>query len=94
MSLVQTGIFTRPLYHGTTSLFFDSIEKNGLGGRNPLVELRAYDTFAVLYKLAETALDKDEFWQKGGANGRSPREMLLPFAKQSYEGQNFSFKHG
>jgi hypothetical protein len=36
-TMLENGIFKKPLYHGTTNLFIDSIKDHGLGGRN-LVE--------------------------------------------------------
>ena len=31
------------LFHGTSTLFQDSIIKKGLGGKNPLIKYQAYD---------------------------------------------------
>lgn len=87
MPLIENDTFTRPLYHGTTSLFIDSIMENGLGEMNPLVELGAYDTFQELFELGEKSLKKDDFWNKS-------RKKLLPFVHQEYLGGNLNFRHG
>ncbi len=39
MMIVNDGRLTVPLFHGTSSLFWDSIIRNGLGGRNIVEEM-------------------------------------------------------
>jgi len=87
MKLVKKNIFAIPLYHGTSSLFLDSIIKNGLGGNDPLNELGARELFYDLYELANKKLVRDESWQRN-------HHLLSPYVKQQNLGGNFSFKHG
>jgi hypothetical protein len=49
-ALVVDGKLTVPLYHGTSTIFHDSIAENGLGGRNIVEELRLP---AIVHRLLE-----------------------------------------
>jgi hypothetical protein len=86
-SIVENGVFTCPIFHGTTSLFIESIIENGLGGKDPLTTLRARETFTELFELGENQLGNDPFWIES-------RKKLTPLARQEYLGGNFSFQHG
>jgi hypothetical protein len=49
-------------FHGTSSLFVDSIKKHGLGGVNPNFKFGHLKSLKSLFELAEkTLLDKEEF---------------------------------
>lgn len=49
-------------FHGTSSLFVDSIKKHGLGGVNPNFKLGYLKSLKCLFEIAEkTLLDKEEF---------------------------------
>lgn len=61
--IVQDGLLTVPLFHGTSSLFLNSIRKSGLGGKNPIKDLRALETLEVVFAIAERELCHDKNWQ-------------------------------
>jgi hypothetical protein len=52
-----------PLYHGTSTLFLDSIKKNGLGGRNIVEELGIINLLKELEDLCEKHLSNIEEWE-------------------------------
>lgn len=87
MCFVKNGRMTIPLYHGTSSMFLPSIEKHGLGGKNPLAELHALDWFRRLLTLCDSALGNDEEW-------RSERFVAVSFAEQEVTAGGFNFRHG
>ncbi len=51
-----------PLYHGTSTLFTDSIKANGLGGNDIIKELRVLNFLSELETLADTTLTNNENW--------------------------------
>lgn len=62
MALVENGKLTIPLFHGTSSLFAESIAKNGLGAKNPIDDLHVLTFLKKLICLADTLLAEDEMW--------------------------------
>jgi len=61
-TIIENGTFRIPLYHGTCSLFVDSIQTFGLGGVNPVEK---HDGIAFLKELlaaADEALGSDSDW--------------------------------
>jgi hypothetical protein len=60
--LVDGDRFAVPLYHGTSSLFYDSIRHCGLGSRWPLEEWRVLDFFREVIVAARQVLAGDEDW--------------------------------
>ena len=73
------------LYHGTSTLFLDSIIKNGLGGINPAIEWKVLELTQEVYKLSELHLKETHLFQ---VSSNSFKQM----AKQSNNG--FNFQHG
>jgi len=57
---IVEGRLKRPLYHGTSSLFLDSIKKYGLGGRNIIEELGVIKTLKRVVQLAEQQLKNND----------------------------------
>ena len=51
--LVRNGRLTVPLFHGTSTLFYDSILASGLGGRNIVEDLGIRDAARLLVTLCE-----------------------------------------
>ena len=51
-----------PLYHGTSTLFLSGIADSGLGGNNPIAELKVLDFARALIPLVDEHLSKDEKW--------------------------------
>ena len=47
------------LYHGTSTLFLDSIIENGLGGVNPVTEWNLIELCKEVYKLKNTEFHKN-----------------------------------
>ena len=62
MEIISDGIFRLPLYHGTTSIFMDSIQKFGLGGINAIVKYEAEKFYDCLYNIANNKLENDQEW--------------------------------
>lgn len=63
MSIVTDGKFNIPLYHGTSSLFLESILSSGLGAINPLSALDVENTMRGLVAVADEVLADDSDWQ-------------------------------
>lgn len=87
MAIIENGVFTIPLYHGTTGLFVDSIKQYGLGGEDPLVKLKAKEFMCELFELAEKQKWKDSQWL-------DIQKKLQPIVLQENIGNTFNFKHG
>ena len=45
--LNSDGYLTIPLYHGTSTIFWDSIKTHGVGRRNGIKEWQVLDLFAI-----------------------------------------------
>jgi hypothetical protein len=46
-----------PLYHGTSTLFLESISKHGLGGKNPVEEWKILELAQEVYKISSNHLE-------------------------------------
>ncbi|HCE2504988.1 TPA: hypothetical protein NKA51_004520 [Vibrio parahaemolyticus] len=86
MSIIQNNSFNIPLYHGTTSLFIDSIKQHGLGAIDPLNNMKAKDLMQAFFSLADKQNWKDSEW----LNARAKLEPLLNQTKN----QHYNFMHG
>lgn len=60
MKPVENGAITFPLYHGTSSLFVDSIRKLGLGARNPIAEYGVVHFLESIYRICEELFADDD----------------------------------
>jgi hypothetical protein len=49
-----------PLYHGTSTIFLESIKKHGLGGRDPIKEWRVLECARLLLPIAEAHAEHSE----------------------------------
>lgn len=74
------------LYHGTSTLFLDSILKNGLGGVNPVTDLKLLELSKEVYELSTQHLKETQLFQ---VSSYSFKKM----AEQSNSGK-FNFQHG
>jgi len=74
------------LYHGTSTIFLDSIVENGLGGINPIKEWKVYELSRDVYTLSKKYLSNTNLYQK---NSYSFKKMI----EQKSDG-NFNFMHG
>jgi hypothetical protein len=61
-SLVADGRLTVPLFHGTSTLFYESIVEAGLGGRNIVEDLGLRAVVRSLLELCESELEPDPKW--------------------------------
>jgi len=62
MPFVHNNELVISLYHGTSSLFVNSIAEYGLGARNPVEELKLLSFLQKLHSLAEKLLTANEWW--------------------------------
>ena len=51
--IIQNGRLSIPLYHGTSTLFVDSIANHGLGGMNPVKEWSLLELAKEVLLLSE-----------------------------------------
>ena len=87
-----------PLYHGTSTIFLDSILRHGLGAFNPLIDLKVLPLLEYIYPLWNKAFESDSNRQaakfciewilgqvvtEGGANFRHGGTYLTPSKKSA-----------
>jgi hypothetical protein len=60
--IVDDGKLTVPLYHGTSSIFYESIVKHGLGGRNVIQEFKVIELLSILVELCDAHLEPVDEW--------------------------------
>lgn len=87
MAIIEKGIFTIPLYHGTTGLFIESIKQYGLGCIDPLIKLEAKEFMHDLFDVAEKQHWNDDNWLR-------MREHIQPIVFQQNIENVLNFKHG
>jgi hypothetical protein len=87
MRLVDQDRLAVSLFHGTASLFVESIASHGLGGRNPIRELAAIETLRELVVVADRHLAHELEWQ-------SLRIDAEPMAFQRLTAGGFNYRHG
>lgn len=80
-------MLTAPLYHGTSSIFLDSIRRHGLGGHDPVAEWNAVSCLDALRNLACSHLARSDWWLVASV---SIEQMCL----QSVTSGGFNFRHG
>tara|TARA_B110000211_G_scaffold235021_1_gene308554 strand:+ start:24726 stop:25364 length:639 start_codon:yes stop_codon:yes gene_type:complete len=79
-------IFPVTLYHGTSSLFLDSIVKNGLGGVNPIDEWKVHEFATRIYPLIESHLsNRDDLVHSIYSYGQMVNQKA---------GKSMNFQHG
>lgn len=79
---------TVDLFHGTSTLFLDSIIKNGLGGINPVDDWKLLDLCKEVYELSEQHLK--------GTENKLYEKSAFSFKKMAEQsnGGAFNFQHG
>lgn len=77
---------TIDLFHGTSTLFLDSIVQNGLGGINPISQWNVLELSKEVLELSEEHLKENEIYVIKSFSFRKMTE-------QSNEGM-FNFQHG
>ncbi len=60
MNIIENGLLSIPLYHGTSSLFLDSIIDHGLAGRNPIADWKILEIAKEVLNLSEIHLSDFE----------------------------------
>lgn len=74
-----------PLYHGTSTLFLAGIAESGLGGTNPLAELRVLDFARAILPLVQEHFSSDRGWmQKAQSFGLMAQQLSA----------SMNFQHG
>ena len=85
----ENGAIQIPLYHGTTSLFVDSIKEYGLGGLNPVEELDLVSIYRALFEVADKKFRGASSWEKV-----RKKASYIAYQKNSNDGLNYNFRHG
>jgi hypothetical protein len=87
--IFENGVFKKPLYHGTTSLFIDSIKDYGLGGRSLVEEWNLISIYRALFDLADKKFAGVDFWLKV-----KEKASYIAYQKNSADELNYNFRHG
>jgi hypothetical protein len=85
--LVTNGLLTIPLFHGTSSLFYESILEHGLGGINIIRRLGVIDLLDRLVQLCEQHLKPEDNWAPTMFSARQ-------IANQSVADRGWNYRHG
>jgi hypothetical protein len=85
--LVTNGLLTIPLFHGTSSLFYESILEHGLGGINIIRRLGVIDLLDRLVQLCEQHLKPEDNWALTMFSARQ-------IANQSVADRGWNYRHG
>jgi hypothetical protein len=85
--LVLNGLLTIPLFHGTSSIFYESILKHGLGGINIIRDLGVIDLLARLVQLCDQHLEPKDDWELTMFSARQ-------IASQSVADRGWNYRHG
>jgi hypothetical protein len=62
MHVPEDQLIGRPLYHGTSTLFTQSIPRTGLGGRNPIQELDVVGFLRKIIDVCDLNFGDDPKW--------------------------------
>jgi hypothetical protein len=85
--LVSPDSFPYPLFHGTSTLFVDSIVQLGLGAHDPVKRFGAHECLRDLKAIADNALRDDEWWLGESA-------LVTRMCAGSISAGGFSFRYG
>jgi len=81
-------------YHGTSSIFLDSIKKTGLGGINPNIDYKNLDVLRFLYKQAEIQLlDNPDYLKIRIITQAISQQGIVDLVQQNGEKQRCYFRH-
>lgn len=61
--IIEYGVFKIPLFHGTSTLFWESIQTHGLGGMNPIEVYSVRAFVQEAFEFCELVLSGDEEWE-------------------------------
>jgi hypothetical protein len=73
------------LFHGTSTLFMDSIIQHGLGGVNPVEKLKLVDLSKEVYSLSEYYLKNSKMFENRSASYKRMSEQ---------DNGSYNFQHG
>lgn len=85
--IVENNILKIPLFHGTSTLFEESIRRYGLGGVNPIKHYSVREFVCEAYKICDEVYSGDEKWE---AFKFSPRLLI----DQESFNDHVNFQHG
>lgn len=88
MQIQANGALTIPLYHGTSSIFLQSIRLNGLEARTPAAQSPVLDLFKKLFRLAER-----QFGNGGPDDWMRNHLVWRAMADQRVTSGGFNFRH-
>jgi len=77
---------TVDLFHGTSTLFLDSIVQNGLGALNPITEWKLLELSKEVYNLSDQYLKETKLFQVSSFSFKNMTEQS--------NGGAFNFQHG
>jgi hypothetical protein len=81
-------------YHGTSSIFLESIRKNGLGKINPNLDLNLLDVLKYLRTIAEKNISKSEDYLKlQETTFAMCNQVFLKKENENGEFKTFNFRH-
>ena len=84
--ITDDGKLTIDLYHGTSTLFLDSIIQKGLGAVNPVNEWKLLELSKEVYALSEQYIKETNFFLKKSYSFKKMTEQS--------SGGSFNFQHG
>lgn len=82
----QDGYLTFPIYHGTSTLYRDSIEQHGLGGLRD-TSLFDFGVLAQLAELLDAPRNKTDWWKMNDF-------VVKTMIEQGISGGGFNFRYG
>lgn len=85
--IVKDGLLTIPLYHGTSSIFLDSIFEFGLGGKNIITDWKVLEAAREIFYFAQTYCKSTNLW-------RISSPSFERMVNQESTGAGFNFQHG
>ena len=85
--LIDKGLLTIPLYHGTSNIFLESIRQCGLGGANAIERFAVQQFFEEIFRFSEDVLSGDPEWEACKFAPKLLRDQI------SY-GDSANFQHG
>jgi len=85
----ENGVIQVPLYHGTTSLFVDSIKEHGLGGFNPVEEWGLVSIYRALFEVADKKFRGASSWER-----HREKASYIAYQTNSSDGLDYNFRHG
>lgn len=85
--IIKNGVFKIPLFHGTSTLFLESIQTHGLGGVNPIDVYSVRSFVQEAYEFCEVVFSGDGEWE---ASKYSPGWLI----DQKSFSDNANFQHG